>query len=103
MRFTQSTLIPSGHVLLACEVNTETELGGVDAHCFVDPLETDFTQSRPIHTTFGDGLHRCMSSLPARTELRISLRNGCSAFLILKSRRMPTCMLGGHLPLVWKV
>lgn len=114
-------------ILLAREVNADTELagvqlkagdvisiptvlGGVDARCFVDPLEIDFTRSRPIHTTFGDGPHRCMGSLLARTELRIFLEEWLQRipdFEIAPSADVH--VRGGavavleNLPLVWKV
>ncbi|WP_280155442.1 cytochrome P450 [Piscinibacter sp. XHJ-5] len=50
-----------------------TSLHGVDDRKFDDPLKVDFSRPTPIHSTFGNGAHRCPGSLLARTELRIFL------------------------------
>lgn len=73
------------------EVKVDTELGGVkmkagemvmlatpmdglDDRKFVDPLRVDFHRERPgANATFGGGVHRCVGSMLARTELRIFL------------------------------
>jgi cytochrome P450 len=50
-----------------------TCLHGLDEQCWERPLEVDF-QRRPIlHLAFGTGVHRCIGSLLARTELRVML------------------------------
>ena len=50
-----------------------TTLHGVDDRKFDDPLKVDFARPTPIHSTFGNGAHRCPGSLLARTELKIFL------------------------------
>lgn len=77
--------------ILAREVKADIELGGVamkagemvlvptpmdglDETKFADPLEVDFTRDKPgANSTFGGGVHRCVGSMLARTELRIFL------------------------------
>lgn len=50
-----------------------TALDGLDDRKFDEPLSVDFNRSKPLHSTFGGGVHRCMGSMLARTELRIFL------------------------------
>ena len=77
--------------ILAREVCAEVEMGGVtmrpgdmvmvptpmdglDEHKFADPLTVDFARVKPgANSTFGGGVHRCVGSVLARTELRIFL------------------------------
>lgn len=77
--------------ILAREVKADVELGGVqlkagdmimaptpmdglDEHKFAEPLRVDFNREKPgANTTFGGGVHRCVGSMLARTELRIFL------------------------------
>lgn len=77
--------------ILAREVKADVELGGVqlkagemvmvptpmdglDEHKFADPLNVDFNREKPgANSTFGGGVHRCVGSMLARTELRIFL------------------------------
>jgi cytochrome P450 len=91
-------------------LSVPTMLGGIDASCFIDPLEVDFKRPRPIHTTFGDGPHRCMGSLLARMELRIFLEEWLARipdFEIAANAdveiRMGAIPMIPALPLVWKV
>lgn len=50
-----------------------TALYGMDERRFPEPLTVDFKRKVPMHQTFGDGVHRCMGSMLARTELKIFL------------------------------
>lgn len=51
-----------------------TPMDGLDEHKFADPLEVDFNREKPgANSTFGGGVHRCVGSMLARTELRIFL------------------------------
>lgn len=77
--------------ILAREVKADCELGGVamkagdmvmvptpmdglDEHKFADPLNVNFNREKPgANSTFGGGVHRCVGSMLARTELRIFL------------------------------
>lgn len=77
--------------ILAREVKADIELGGVqmkagemvlvptpmdglDEHKFAEPLSVDFNREKPgANSTFGGGVHRCVGSMLARTELRIFL------------------------------
>ncbi|MDP3905980.1 cytochrome P450 [Novosphingobium sp.] len=77
--------------ILAREVKAAVELGGVTLHAgdlimvptpmdglderkFADPLTVDFNREKPgANSTFGGGVHRCVGSMLARTELRIFL------------------------------
>lgn len=77
--------------ILAREVKADVELGGaqlkvgemimvatpmdgLDEHKFADPLTVDFSRAKPgANSTFGGGVHRCVGSMLARTELRIFL------------------------------
>ncbi|MEY4239008.1 MAG: hypothetical protein RL339_1609 [Pseudomonadota bacterium] len=77
--------------ILAREVKADVELGGVrmkagemvmvptpmdglDEHKFANPLTVDFNRVKPgANSTFGGGVHRCVGSVLARTELRIFL------------------------------
>jgi len=50
-----------------------TSLHGLDDRKFDDPMKVEFSRPTPIHSTFGNGAHRCPGSLLARTELKIFL------------------------------
>jgi cytochrome P450 len=51
-----------------------TPMDGLDAHKYPDPLTVDFNRVKPgANSTFGGGVHRCVGSMLARTELRIFL------------------------------
>lgn len=51
-----------------------TPMDGLDEHKFADPLTVDFDRVKPgANSTFGGGVHRCVGSMLARTELRVFL------------------------------
>ncbi|WP_374526927.1 cytochrome P450 [Novosphingobium sp.] len=55
-------------------VMVPTQMDGLDEHKFADPLTVDFDRVKPgANSTFGGGVHRCVGSVLARTELRIFL------------------------------
>ena len=55
-------------------VMVPTQMDGLDDDKFADPLTIDFNRVKPgANSTFGGGVHRCVGSVLARTELRIFL------------------------------
>ena len=51
-----------------------SQMDELDEAKFADPLAVDFNREKPgANSTFGGGVHRCVSSVLARTELRIFL------------------------------
>ena len=55
-------------------VMVPTPMDGLDETKFADPLTVDFARVKPgANSTFGGGVHRCVGSVLARTELRIFL------------------------------
>lgn len=75
-----------------------------------DAATVDFTRKDIRHATFGNGVHRCLGSLLARTELKVVLDEWLSR--ILGSRLDPDdspLVVGGmvnsvvHLPICWDV
>jgi cytochrome P450 len=51
-----------------------TTLHGLDERKFANPLEVDFERPTPIHSTFGNGPHRCPGSNLGRTEMKLFLQ-----------------------------
>jgi cytochrome P450 len=51
-----------------------TTLHGLDERCFPNPLLVDFKRPTPIHSTFGNGPHRCPGSNLGRTEIKVFLQ-----------------------------
>ena len=87
-----------------------TTLHGLDDRKFDDPLRVDFSRSMPIHSTFGNGVHRCPGSLLARTELKIFLEEWLKRIpdFRIKPGTTPGVRAGVNatiysLPLVWEV
>lgn len=87
-----------------------TTLHGLDDRKFDNPLEVDFERPTPIHSTFGNGAHRCPGSNLARTELKIFLQEWLP--VIPDFRHDPDRKVGMSsgvnatlysLPLVWDV
>lgn len=87
-----------------------TTLHGLDDRKFDDPLRVDFSRPTPIHSTFGNGAHRCPGSLLARTELKIFLEEWLKRIpdFRIEPGRTPGVRAGVNatiyeLPLVWEV
>ena len=87
-----------------------TTLHGLDDRKFDDPLRVDFSRPTPIHSTFGNGAHRCPGSLLARTELKIFLEEWLKRIpdFRIKPGATPGVRAGVNatlysLPLVWDV
>lgn len=87
-----------------------TTLHGLDDRKFENPLEVDFERPTPIHSTFGNGPHRCPGSNLARTEMKIFLQEWLPE--IPDFRHDPDAKVGMSsgvnatiysLPLVWDV
>jgi cytochrome P450 len=87
-----------------------TTLHGLDERKFPNPLEVDFERPMPIHSTFGNGPHRCPGSNLGRTELKIFLQEWLPR--IPDFRHDPVGKVGMssgvnatiyRLPLVWDV
>jgi cytochrome P450 len=51
-----------------------TTLANLDERRFPNPLAVDFDRATPMHSTFGNGPHRCPGSNLGRTELKIFLQ-----------------------------
>jgi cytochrome P450 len=87
-----------------------TTLHGLDDRKFEDPMEVNFQRPTPIHSTFGNGAHRCPGSLLARTEMKIFLEEWLKR--IPDFQIQPGAAVGVragvnatlfNLPLVWEV
>jgi cytochrome P450 len=51
-----------------------TALSGLDDQVNEDPWTVDFQRKRPLHETFGAGVHRCAGLHLARTEVTVTLQ-----------------------------
>ncbi len=85
-------------------------LHGLDDREHDDPLRVDFHRASSLHSTFGNGAHRCPGAMLARTELRVTLEEWMARipdFAIDPDDRVE--LNGGivgcvtRLPLVWDV
>jgi cytochrome P450 len=45
---------------------------------FPDPLTVDFNRPTPMHSTFGNGPHRCPGSNLGRTEIKVFMEEWLS-------------------------
>jgi cytochrome P450 len=84
-------------------------LHGLDERENEKPLEVDFNRSNGQHSTFGQGAHRCVGLLLAKTEVRITLQEWLSRipdFRLSPDAKMTffSGMVGtvGELQLVWE-
>jgi cytochrome P450 len=87
-----------------------TTLHGLDDRQFENPMEVNFQRPTPIHSTFGNGAHRCPGSLLARTELKIFLEEWLKRIPNFRIKPGETAGVRAgvnatifHLPLVWDV
>ena len=94
----------------AMQLDHERFSHGLDDRQFPDPLRVDFSRPTPIHSTFGNGVHRCPGSLLARTELKIFIEEWLKRIpdFKIKPGEMPAVRAGVNatiysLPLVWEV
>lgn len=51
-----------------------TTLANLDERRYPNPMDVDFNRATPLHTTFGNGAHRCPGSNLGRTEMKIFLQ-----------------------------
>jgi len=63
-----------------------TTLHGLDERAFPNPLEVDFNRPTPLHSTFGNGPHRCPGSNLGRTEIKVFLQEWLSRIPHFKLR-----------------
>jgi len=87
-----------------------TTLHGVDDRQFDDPMVVNFQRRTPIHSTFGNGAHRCPGSLLARTEIKIFLEEWLKRIPDFRIEPGRECGVRAgvnatlfELPLVWEV
>lgn len=87
-----------------------TTLHGLDERKFEDPMSVNFQRPNPIHSTFGNGAHRCPGSLLARTEMKIFLEEWLKRIpdFSIRPDATPGVRAGVNatlfeLPLVWEV
>lgn len=86
-----------------------TTLHGLDDRKFERPLEVDFNRPTPIHSTFGNGPHRCPGSYLARVELKVFMEEWLKRipdFQVTPGKsvqvRAGVNATVTHLPLSWK-
>jgi cytochrome P450 len=91
-------------------VLTPTPLAGLDDRVYADPLAVDFHRKGPPNLVFGRGVHQCIGSYLARTELKVFIEEWLKRipdFHIKPGGKVE--MRGGrvhtvaHLPLAWEV
>lgn len=98
------------HMRAGSMITLPTTLHGLDERKFDDPMSVNFSRPTPIHSTFGNGVHRCPGSLLARTEMKIFIEEWLKR--IPDFRIKPGATVGVRsgvnatlfsLPLVWDV
>jgi cytochrome P450 len=85
-------------------------LHGLDERCFDNPMEVDFTRKISLHSTFGNGPHRCPGSFLARTEIRVFLQEWLKRIPDFRIKEGEQVKIRSgvngsftHLPLSWDV
>lgn len=86
-----------------------TMLHGLDERRFPDALTVDFRRTDKFHLAFGAGVHRCIGSMLARTELRVLLQEWLPRIPEFQVKPETTIRFQAgqvsviaELPLVWK-
>jgi cytochrome P450 len=87
-----------------------TALHGLDERKFERPLEVDFNRPTPVHSTFGNGPHRCPGSYLARVELRVFMEEWLKRIPDFRVKQGETVGFRAgvnatvtYLPLTWEV
>jgi cytochrome P450 len=85
-------------------------LHGLDERCFDKPMEVDFNRRISLHSTFGNGPHRCPGSFLARTEIRVFLQEWLKRIPDFRIKEGEQVKIRSgvngsftHLPLSWEV
>lgn len=91
------------------QIHLMVNLHGLDERCFADPMKVDFSRKVSLHSTFGNGPHRCPGSYLARTEIRVFLEEWIKRIpdFEVKPGEKPGIRSGvngsfTYLPLVWR-
>ena len=92
------------------QIHLLVNMHGLDERCFDDPLTVDFNCKVSLHSTFGNGPHRCPGSFLARTEFKVFLEEWVRRIpdFQVKSGDTPGIRTGingsfHYLPLTWAV
>jgi cytochrome P450 len=91
-------------------IQTPTTLAGLDDRRYSDPMTVDFNRVDKKHLAFGRGVHQCIGSFLARTEIRVFLTEWLKRIphFEIKAGDEPRTVTGKanrveYLPLTWKV
>lgn len=98
------------HLKEGDRVLVQAMLHGLDGQRFPEPQTVDFSRKDIRHATFGNGTHRCLGALLARTELKIFMQEWLARIPEFSlDADDPPRVQGGmvnsviHLPLRWSV
>ena len=86
-----------------------TPVAGIDERDNVNSAQCDFHRTARVHTTFGNGPHRCPGAHLARLEMRITLEEWLARIPEFELASADICCRGGvvgglvSLPLRWDV
>jgi cytochrome P450 len=85
-----------------------TLMHGLDERAFPDPLDVDFNRPHAVHSTFGNGMHRCPGARLAKAEIEVLLEEWLRRIpeFQMKTGESVQIRTGIHgsitsLPLVW--